>query len=169
MIRKLLLGALLALALAAPAQAANGWFSNVVAGVCSGPITNPTLFMGRTLYYCTDASAAGAPFLAPAIATSSAGFFSVLRIGDAASTGAGACEFELYESTTVSGSTPASITGLSQISPDSTGDSVQDAVSQNGAANRRHLHGIRAVGVAVRVTVKAAGSEQCVVAFAGGV
>ena len=164
MIRKTLLALVLAFS-ATPAFAANGWFQNPD---CTNATATPQLRLGGALYYCADANSATAAFLTPVVRTASAGYFSVLRIGDSASTGAGACEFELYESASGPGVTPANVTGLSQIAPDSTGDNVQDAVSQNGGLNRRHLHGIRAVGVVIRVTVKAAGSEQCVAAFLAG-
>lgn len=163
--RKQLLLALVLATLATPAFAANGWFQKAD---CTNATATPDLRLGGALYYCADANSAAATFLTPVVRTAQAGYFSVLRTGDSTSSGAGACEFELYESYTAQGSTPANVTGLSQIAPDSTGDNVQDAVTQNGAANRRHLHGIRAQGIVLRFTVKAAGSEQCVVAFLGG-
>lgn len=163
-----LLGALglLAIVSCEPALAANGWFSNPT---CSGTaLTSPTLAWKGELYYCADVNSAAATFFSPVARTSAAGYFTINRIGDGTQSGAGACEFDVYEATSAAGTQPANITGLSPMNPDSTGDTVQDAVSQNGGANRRHLHGVRAVGVVLRFTVKAAGTEQCVVALLGG-
>ncbi len=163
---RILLACVFLLLASSPALAANGWFNDPA---CANAVSTPDLQPRKALFYCADASSAAAPFLTPVIKTSGAAFFTISRIGDSAHSGAGACEFEIYEETAAAGTTPANVTGLSQIAPDSTGDNVQDAVTQNGAANRRHLHGVRAAGIVLRFTVKAAGSEQCVVAFLGGV
>lgn len=160
MIKALLV--LLAVLFSTPAFAANGWFRNPD---CTGT-ADSTLSDGRPVYYCTDANAATPSFLTPALYSGKLQVF-VTRLGDTTGSAAGACEGKLFAVASKPGVTPASVTGLAELSGDATGDNVQDDLTMSGAVNRRGVGGWRPVHVALQITVKATGSQQCVFVVVG--